>query len=140
MLSQPVWWPVVVTVAFLAVLVLVIVFTLALEESIFSSSDGEGGEATSQSNIEESSSKRKPLQNTSLTHVSDPPQVSSPTQYKEQTVVQMDTDDADKQQELGASSGPSEDSRRGENARSENPDLQTQESVKSRGSRRRSVQ
>ncbi len=112
----------------------------ALEESIFFSSDGEGGETTSQSNIEESSSKGKSLQNTCSTrvsdptHVSDPSQASNPTRQEEQTVVQMDTDDADKQQELGASSGQGEDSRCGENAHSENPDLQTQrESVEFRG-------
>ena len=35
-------------------------------------------------------------------------------------VVQMDTDEADKQQELGVSSGPGEGTGRGESARSEN--------------------
>ncbi len=111
----------------------------ALEESIFSSSDGEGGETIPQSNIKESSSKGKSLQNTSSTrvsdptHVSDPSQASNPTRQEEQMVVQMDTDDADKQQELGASSGQGKNSMHGENARSENNDLQTRESVEFRG-------
>ncbi len=75
----------------------------ALEESQFSSSDGEGDEATSSSDIEGSSSQNKPLKTTAIVHVSGSSQVSSPTRQKDQTVVLMDTDEADKQQELGAS-------------------------------------
>ena len=105
----------------------------ALEESPFSSSGGKGGEATSSSAIEGSSSRDKPLKTTATVHVSGSSQPSSLTHDKEQTVIQMDTDEADKQWELGVSSGPGEGTGRGESARSKNPDLQTQESVEFRG-------
>ncbi len=105
----------------------------ALEESQFSSSDGEGGETTSSSAIEDSSSRNKLFKITATLHVSDSSQPSNPTRQKDHTVVQMDTDEADIQRELGASSDPGEGTGRGEFTRSENPDLQTQESVEFRG-------
>ncbi len=106
--------------------------SLSALESQFSSSDGEGGgggEATSSSAIEDSSSRNKPLKTTAIVHVSGSSQPSSPTHQKDQTVVQIDTDEADKQRELGVSSGPDEGMGHGEIARSEKPDLQIRESV-----------
>ncbi len=66
-------------------------------------------------------------------HVSGSYQPSSPNCQKDSTVVQMETDEADNQQDLGVSSGQGEGTGCGKSARSENPDLQTQESVEFRG-------
>ena len=110
----------------------------ALEESQISSSEGEGGEATSSSAIEESSSQRKPVQTTANVHNVDSSQVTSQTRQQEQTakeqttVVQMDMDEA-KGQKQGAASSLDEEVSSGGNARSENPDFQIRGSVEFRG-------
>ena len=88
----------------------------ALEESQFSSSDGEGGEATTSSSSEDSSSGNQPPKTTATVHVSGSSQPSSPDRHKESTVVQMETDEAKNQRQLGASSGPGEGTGRGKSA------------------------
>ncbi len=107
----------------------------ALEESPNSSSEGEECEATSFSAIEESSSQRKPVQTMATVLNVDSSQVSSQTHQKEQTVIQMETDEANGQ-ERGAASSSDEESSHGGNARSENPNLQTRGSVEFRGEER----
>ena len=62
-------------------------------------SEGEGGNANSSSAMEDSSSQCKSLKTTAIVHDSNP-QVSSPT-YQERTVIHMETDEADKQQDWG---------------------------------------
>ncbi len=106
-------------------------FLSALEELPVSSSEGEGGEATS-SAIEESSSQRKPVQTTATVHNVDSSQVSSQTRQQDETVVEMETDEANVQK-WGAAHGSDKESSAGNDARSENPDLQTKESVEFRG-------
>ncbi len=68
-------------------------------------SEGEGGNANSSSTREDSSRQHKSLKTMAIVHDSNPSQVSSPT-YQEWMVIQMKTDEADKQQEVGASSSP----------------------------------
>ncbi len=97
----------------------------ALEESASSSAEGEGGEANSSSPTENSSSQRKPIQTTAEVHnVDSSSQVSSQDCQKDQTVVQMDTNEANGQKRGTASSSDEESSSAG--ARSENPELQAQ--------------
>ncbi len=103
----------------------------ALEESSSSLAEGEGGNANCSSATEDSS-QHKFFKTMAIVHDSNPSQVSSPTN-QERTVIQMDPDEADKRQELGASLSPGEGTRCGINACSENPELQAKEPVRSRG-------
>ena len=102
------------------------------EELASSSTEGEGGEANSSSAIEESSSERKSVQTTADIHnIDNSSKVSSQTQQKEQTVIQMDTDGVNGQKRGEASSSDEESSRGA--VCSENPELQDRVPVESRG-------
>ncbi len=99
----------------------------ALEESLSSLAEGEGGNSNSSSAMEALSSQSQPVKTTAIVHVYNPTQVSSPAHQKE-TVIQMDTDEAQ-----GASSSTGKGMGCDVNVRSENPELQAEESIKSRG-------
>ena len=104
----------------------------AQEESASSSTEGEGGETNSSFAIEESSSRHQSAQTTANVHNADnSSQVSSQTHQKEQTVVQMDTNEANGQKRGEASSSDEESSRGA--ARSEKPELQDRVPVEFQG-------
>ncbi len=105
---------------------------LDVSSSLSAQEESASSSANSSSTIEESSSQHKSAQTTADVHNADnSSQVSSQTQQKEQTAIEMDTDEADGQKRGEASSSDEESSRGA--THSENPELQDRVPVESRG-------